>query len=54
LNQNDLGLDELVFDGKMNQESRDYTPPEFVTMFFSNEGLLTPSGVAELFLKAKN
>jgi translation initiation factor eIF-2B subunit alpha len=51
LSQDDLGLKELDFDGKMITESRDYTPPEFVSMIFSNEGPLTPSGVAELFLK---
>jgi translation initiation factor 2B subunit (eIF-2B alpha/beta/delta family) len=30
----------------------DYTPPEFVTMFFTNEGVLTAPGVSELFLKS--
>jgi translation initiation factor 2B subunit (eIF-2B alpha/beta/delta family) len=54
LNQSDLEFDELVFDGTMNSETRDYTPPEYVKMIFSNEGVLTPSGVTELFLKSKN
>ncbi|KAJ3311110.1 Translation initiation factor [Boothiomyces sp. JEL0838] len=30
----------------------DYTPPNLVTMFFTNEGILTPSGVSELMLKS--
>lgn len=60
LNQDDLNLPcEFSFsdanDLRQAIPNCDYTPPGFVTMFFTNEGVLTPSGVSELFLRsAKN
>ena len=30
----------------------DYTPPELITLFFTNEGIMTPIAVSELFLKS--
>ena len=31
----------------------DYTPPEFISMIFTNEGVLTPASVSELILRSK-
>jgi translation initiation factor 2B subunit (eIF-2B alpha/beta/delta family) len=58
LNQDDLsfGGDRVSFEDEDDineiQPKTDYTPPEFVSMFFTNEGVLTPSGVSELFLRS--
>ena len=41
-----------IMDGTTGDNNVDYTPPELVDMFFTNEGVLTPPGVGELFLKA--
>eukprot|EP00842_Homolaphlyctis_polyrhiza_P003287 jgi/Hompol1/395/HPOL_001326-RA len=55
LNQSDLEVDtEMHFNdqddaGKIrtNDPTVDYTPPTFISLYFTNIGVLTPSGVAE-------
>ena len=29
----------------------DYTPPELITLFFTNEGIKTPIAISEMFVK---
>ena len=31
----------------------DFTPPEYIAMLFTNEGVLTPASVSELILRSK-
>ncbi|KAJ3304088.1 Translation initiation factor, partial [Kappamyces sp. JEL0829] len=62
LNQNDLDFSSKTqeyFDDEqdhgdclLSNPEVDYTPPEYISMLFTNEGVLTPPSVSELMLRS--
>lgn len=47
LNQYDLGLENI-------EDSLDYTPPNYITLLFTDKGVLTPSAVSDELIKVYN